>query len=244
MSRLAHLVRRAVEDDLPPEQHGDAVADLEGAPEVVGDDDRGHVHPSLQVAHQPVDRVGHDGVQPRGRLIVKDELGVHRDGPGQPDALAHPSREGCGLHLLDLLEPHPLETLDHPPLDRLLVEVGVLAQRQRHVLPDRHRVEQRRTLEHHAELLPDLVELALLAPHDLLPVHLDRSLVGHHQPQDVLEQDALPGAARADDHDALAGAHLEIDAVQNLLPPQPLLEVPDGDHEVEKMIRNSTLASR
>ena len=121
----------------------------------------------------------------------------------------------------------------------------MLAQRHRHVLAHAHRIEQRRALEQHAEATADDVQLALAQPHDLFAVDLDRTRVRLHQPEDVLQEDALARAARSQHDDRLPLADVEVDAVEHLLLAQPLAESADRDHfESAKMMRNSTLASR
>lgn len=52
-------------------------------------DDRGHVVPLLRGDHQIIDDVARDGIESRRRLIVKNNLRLHRERPREADAFAH-----------------------------------------------------------------------------------------------------------------------------------------------------------
>jgi len=81
------LIRRADLLDLALVQHGDPVRYLIGAVHVVGDGHRGHAQLLPEIDDQVVDRVRRDRVEPRGRLVVQDDLGVHGDCAGEAHAL-------------------------------------------------------------------------------------------------------------------------------------------------------------
>src|SRR5262245_22548702 len=78
------------------------------------------------------------------------------------------------------------------------------------VLADRH-VEQHVLLEHHCHA-PAQRFTSHLA--DIDAVDADAALVGLVEAQDQIEQRALPGAARADDRNALADIELEAEIVE------------------------------
>src|SRR5713226_792162 len=96
---LEDLLVRAHGADLRLPQQGDAVGDAERPPHVVRHDHAGDADLLLQPLDQPVDHVGVHGVEPRGRLVVQQVLGLARDRPGDADPLAHPARE-LGRELL------------------------------------------------------------------------------------------------------------------------------------------------
>src|SRR5437867_8888135 len=100
--RVPHFVRRSLEHDPALVEHRDPIRHLVGARNVVRHHDRGHSHALLKAADQLVDRVGHDRVESRGRLIVQDEVGIHGDRSGEAHALAHSSRERSGFLVLDV----------------------------------------------------------------------------------------------------------------------------------------------
>ena len=72
----------------------------------------------------------------------------------------------------------------------------------------------------------DLKERMNLAP------HLERARGGPDDPGDELQQCALPGAVSADDRDALAPLHLEVDVVKRRIGYGPA--APEQAHHVEK----------
>ena len=82
-------------------------------------------------------------------------------------------------------------------LDLVLALVGVLAQRERDVVPQVHRAEQRAVLEQDAELLAHLEQLVVGHAGHRLAVHQHVALVGIQQPDHVLDAHRLPGARRA-----------------------------------------------
>src|SRR6266704_1225117 len=98
-------------DEIHPtlEQGGYAIAYQEGACDVVRHHDRRHLESPLQIADHLVDGRGRDRVQPRGRLVVKDTLGIHGDRARQRHAFLHPSGQLGGHEVLDPLQPHEVQ---------------------------------------------------------------------------------------------------------------------------------------
>ena len=171
------------------------------------------------VADQLVDDVRRDRVEPGGRLVVEDVLRVHRDRARQPDALAHAARQRGRLQRLDVREPHPLEPLAHPPAHLGLVQVArVLAQRQRHVLAHRHRVEQRRALEQHPEAPAHRVQLAARSgPRSPRRRSRIEPASGFISPMMCLSSTLLPVPLGPSTTSVSPVAHVEVDAVEHLL---------------------------
>ena len=99
---------------------------------------------ALQVADQLVELRGTDRVEPGGRLVEEQHVGIEGDGAGKARTLAHAAGKlgrdlGAGL----------LRQADHRELDadqlrdEPVVEVGVLGKGQADVLRDGARAEQR-----------------------------------------------------------------------------------------------------
>ena len=87
------IVRRADLDDLAEVHHRHPVADVLDDRQVVGDEQVGQPEPLLEVGQQ-VEDLGLDRHVERGdRLVADDELGLHGQRPGHPDALALTARE-------------------------------------------------------------------------------------------------------------------------------------------------------
>src|SRR5207248_931833 len=103
--------------------------------------------------------------------------------------------------------------------------VGVLDERERDVLRDRQRIEQRAQLEEEAELLADRDHRPLAEHVDALALEPDFAVIRLEQSDDVLEQDALSGAAGADHDYALAFLDRKRDVAQDFQVPEALVEM-------------------
>src|SRR6267154_1543803 len=97
-----------------------------------------------------VDHVGVNGIEPRGRLVVQQILGLAGDRPRDPHALLHPTRQlrwQLGRHLRRKI--HEPEAFEYPVLAKLLVVIArLVGDAEPDVLGHAHRVEQRAVLEH------------------------------------------------------------------------------------------------
>ena len=111
VGRGLHLGDRALGDDLPLGQHGHSIGHAERAVHVVGDDDLRAAEVLLHANDQLVDDAGRDGIEAGRRLVVEDDLGLHRDGAREAHALAHASRQIRRPHVLDARQVHPREVL-------------------------------------------------------------------------------------------------------------------------------------
>src|SRR5204863_1899798 len=95
----------------------------------------------------------------------------------------------------------------------------------------RHRVEERRELEHHRHALAQRLELRLGESVDAPPVDQDLAFVGRDQPDQRLDRHRLAHARRADDEHHLARLDAQIHAAQHLLAGEGLAHAAelDGD---------------
>src|SRR5947208_1207273 len=158
------LVRRADGADfrLPQERH--PVRHPERAAHVVRHHHARHPQLVPQPFDQPVDHVGVDGIEPRGRLVVQEILGLPRDGPRDPHALFHPARQlrrQLGRYVRRQV--HEPEAFQYPVPAKLLVVIArLVGDAEPDVLGYAHRVEQRAVLEHVADLAAQRGQL--LAP--------------------------------------------------------------------------------
>src|SRR5208282_3320353 len=105
-----------------------------------------------------------------------------------------------------------------------------LAQRKRHVLKYRHRIEQGRSLKQYAKLLPDRREFPFRQRLDVHAVHNHPTRIRLHQPAQVLEQHALAAAAAPDDNQRFPVADLKIHAAQYFGAVERFPQVLDLDH--------------
>ena len=94
----------------------------------------------------------------------------------------------------------------------------MLAQAERHIVADRHRVEQRRILEHHAHVQADVLELALRHVADFLAIDPDFTFRRTDEANQEPQQRALSRARAADDRERLAVLDFEVH-----MPERPIL---------------------
>ena len=113
--------------------------------------------------------------------------------------------------------------------DLLLALVGVLAQREGGVVEHVHRPEQRAVLEQDAELLAHLEQLVVGHVRHRLAVDEDVALVGVEQADHVLDAHRLAGARRAEDHRDLVVGDAEVEAVEDRVAAEGLLDVDELD---------------
>jgi hypothetical protein len=78
-------------------------------------------------------------------------------------------------------------------------------------------------LEQHAELAPDIDQLALVHMRDVLAFNEYFAGVGLQQRNEMLQQNAFAATARADDDDGLAFVDAKIDAIQDWVVAETLL---------------------
>src|SRR5205823_3761829 len=98
-------------DDAAPVDHGHAVRDLARARDVVGDRHRRRAELAHRFDDKIVYDIAHDRVEPGRRLVEEEDLGLGRDGPGEPDNFlpVDPDRAGVGLKQAeDAFEHHRL----------------------------------------------------------------------------------------------------------------------------------------
>ena len=121
-------------------------------------------------------------------------------------------------------------------LDLVLALVGVLAKRERRVVEDVHRAEERAVLEQDAELLPHLEQLLVGHVRHRLAVHQHVALVRVEQADHVLDADRLAGAGRAQDHRDLVVRQAEVEPVQDAVAAERLDDVDELDGVVRAVL--------
>ena len=114
-------------------------------------------------------------------------------------------------------------------LDLVLALVGVLAQREADVVEQVHRAEQRAVLEQDAELLAHLEQVVVGHVRDRLAVDEHVAVVGVEQADHVLDAHGLAGARRAEDHRDLALGDAHVQAAQDLVAAERLVDVDELD---------------
>src|SRR3954447_1517731 len=212
-------------DDPALPQHGDVLGDALGGHDVVRDHDVGAAVLLVDLLDQLAQQRGADRVQAGVGLVEEHDVGVEHERSREAGALAHPARELVGHLVAGALQAHLAQALVDDLRDLLLALVGVLAQRERDVVPQVHRAEQRAVLEQDAELLAHLEQLFVAHPGDRLAVHEHVALIRIQQPDHVLDADRLPGPRRAEDHRDLVVGDLHVEPAQDLVAPERLVDV-------------------
>ena len=183
------------------------------------------------VADHVVDVLGRDRIEARRRLIVQQNLRLQDERARQADALAHAARELGGKLLLDVAQPEraAAASITSSRISALRL-LGVLDEREGHVLLDGKRIEQRRSTE---TSMPNLRRTRLssivVERHDVLAVDPDVAAVGLEQAHEVLHQHRLALPRAADDDVDLAALDVEIDAAQHLVRAERLLDAANAD---------------
>jgi hypothetical protein len=121
-------------------------------------------------------------------------------------------------------------------VDDVSGELGVLSDRERDVLGERHGIEECPGLEEDAEAFAHGVELLALELAEVFSEHENLALVGQEGSDHVSQESGFAGArAPEDDHD-LALAYIEIDTLEHLLGAEGFAEILHGDGELVGLI--------
>ena len=176
---------------------------------------------------QIVDVRGADGIEPRGRFIIKKQVRVHGDGARN----GHPFRHAAGQVIVaDLKErlvgrqPHRIQGAYRYRQNRLIVHSLDLAQPQRNI--EKHRAgEKGIALKNDAPVLVNIVNFKLAevrkgfkfifvtgSVHDP-----DGPLIRGVLSEYGIQQYSLPAPGTADDGDEFSGFELKVNSSQYLV---------------------------
>src|SRR5581483_892841 len=243
--RLADFRRRPGGDDLAVHQHGDAVRQAEDDAHVVLD------HHQRLPFGDPADerhRVLRLGMaHPGGRLVEQDDLGAGGDGDADLQRALFGVREHGGGRGAPAGEADgfddPVRAIGRVAQPAQPVPEGVAVperpeDRAAHVVEDGEVVEDVADLEAAAQSAA--LDLEGAEPGDVLALQLDRS-GGHRKTRaDQVEERRLARAVRTDDRVPLALVHDQVDAADDLGPPEALADV----RQAERSGRHACLCSR
>ena len=213
--RVEHVVAVARLDDPALPEHGEVLPDPACRGDVVGDHDVGAAVLGVHLLDQLAEQRRAHRVETRVRLVEHDDLGLEHERAREARALAHAARELVRQALAGVGQADLVEALVDDVGDLLLGHLRVLAQRERDVVVDVHRAEQRAVLEQDPERPAHLEQLGRPQLGDRAAMHDDVALVGEQQADQVLDEHALARARRAE-HDAdHALRDTDVEAVEN-----------------------------
>ena len=220
LGEVAHVVVGRVGDDrlgrvdlyeLAILHDGDALAHLDRLEEVVGDEDHGLVDDLLDAQQLVLHITADQRVEGAEGLVEKKNLGVHRERPGEANALLHAARELVREVALPAREADHLEHLAGLREARCLGDALDL-EAVGDVVDDAAVGEQAEMLEHHAHVVAaQLDELLVVHGDHVLAVDDDRPSGRLDEARDAPYQGRLAAARQPHHHEGLALAHVERD---------------------------------
>ena len=160
-------------------------------------------------------------VEPSGRLVEQQQLGLRDERAGELDALQRPEGERRATGRCAIAaQPDVVDHLERLGVDVAAARVGA----DEHVVQHGHRLEELDVLEGARDPAPhDPVHGRL---QQRLAVELDLALVGRVEPRDHVERRRLAGAVRPDQADDLAVQDVEGDPVEGDDPAEPASDIP------------------
>ena len=238
---VKNCLGRRLFDDLAVGHEDDAVGGLAGEAHLVGDDD--HRHAVFGEPHHDVEHLGdHLGVERARRLVEQHHLRVHRERPGDGDALLLTARE-LGRHLVGLVgDADPVEQLHRRasrprPSSCLRTLIGPSVTFSRIVLWAK-RLNDWNTMPTSARKRRE--RRALLG--QTRAVDRDACRVDRLEPVDRPAERRLARAARADHDDDLAAVDGRGDVLQDVQFAEVLVDVVEDDQGFHALHTNSTPA--
>lgn len=197
-------------DDPAVPHHRDPVAEPHGLVQVVGDEDDGLAQLALKFQELVLDLPADEWVQRREGLVHQHDVGVGREGAGQPDPLSHAAGELVGELVRPLLQAHHAQGVEGTRAPLGLGQAGDL-EGVPGVIQHGPVWHEREVLEDHADLVPpQLAQRGGLERGEFHPVDLHAAPGGAHQAVEHPDEGGLAGAGEAHHDEDLAGAYLEV----------------------------------
>jgi len=206
---------RALGHHLAIGQHHHMVRDLEGFLDVVRDDQAGDFQAVVQTPDQLRGRAQRNRVQPGKGLVVHDEFRVQCDRTGQRHTAAHAAGNFGGSQIPSTTQAHRIELHEHDVADQVFAQIGVLAQREGHVVKHAHVGEQGTELEQHAHAPACGIQLGLPHGTHVLPIEQHLPLLGPVLPANQAQHGGFAAARHAHQGRDLATRHAKTDITQD-----------------------------
>ncbi len=227
VGRSLHLLHRALGHDLAVGEHRDPVGDPKRAVHVVGHHDAGcsRARSSCATISSSITRVL-IGSRPVVGSSQRITSGVGGDGPREAHALAHAAREVRRAHRLDAGQVHPLQ-VRAPPSRRSRSRASrgsARAAGRRCCRPPMSESNSAAPWNTIATLRRTSRSSSSSSVTTSFALEQHRAAVGVEQPDQALEQHALPAARAADDGERLAFSNGQIEPVVDALLAEGLVQ--------------------
>jgi hypothetical protein len=218
-----------------------AVRDVPRETHFVGDHDHRHSIGGERL-HDVEDFPDQLGIERRSGFVEQHHFGIHRQRPGDAGALLLTSGQLARV-FVDLAA--ETDTFEQCPGVAFRIGAADSSNTCRtfdHVLQHGHVRKQIEGLKHHAHPFANVGDLSggvldhpivrRPAVADELPVEQYFAMIVFFEKIQAAQKRALSGAARSDDHQNLAFPDFEIDALENPILSEALLQIPDLENGV------------
>ena len=207
------ILRISFLGDLAIVEEDDAIGDVPGKGELMGDDDHGHAVPG-KILHDLEDLSDHLGIQGGCRFVEEHDVRIHDQGAGNSHPLLLSAGEGPWHMGHELVHPDLFQGGNGPFLCLLTASPEDLHLGIHAVLEDVHVVEEVELLEDHSHMGTDLVDVRLPIQ-QILPLEKKRSGIGNLKQIEATQEGRLSTAGRADDGDDIALVDIQGDALED-----------------------------
>ena len=194
--------------DLPFVEKADAVGDVHGAQQVVGDHEHGHPL-CAQACQQRVEVGSRLGIQSRGGLVEQERRHLARHCQPDRDLLAHALGEAAHPAVVRRgIEPGGGQGVADA---RVAIPLACEVEQVGHVLPRAQVLVQRHVLGNVGKLPSRLRRL----DGGIGPLHAHRSRLRPQEAEEQVQRSGLAGAVRAEQRVDLPGVNREIEPAQD-----------------------------
>lgn len=210
----------------------DAIGDVAGEGEVVGDEEEGEAVVG-EAAEDVTDFLAEFGVEGGGGFVQEEDPGFHGQGAGNGDALLLTTGELGRAVMGAVGEADPFEELECLGFDLGAGATEDVDGGFEEVFEGGPVGEQIELLEDHADAKP---ELALLFARDGMGaidgdvIDGDVTTVGGFEVVETAEEGGFAAAGRADEDDGLRAWLVVVDGIEDAMGVEGLGEFADGDH--------------
>ena len=163
----------------------------------MGYEDHRHAEFVVDAHQQSLDQLDRHRVEPGERFVGQDDNRVSHERACQRHALDHTAGQFARFEVVNRVESDRMQAGANALFDLGLCQLPMLAERERDVLVDGHRVEQCAMLEHHAELASHPVQGSVAHPRDVLAVNQHPAPLRLHQTADQAQHRAFARSAAA-----------------------------------------------